>query len=259
MCKVSICIPAYNDVEALQRLLDSIEIQTYQDYEVIITDDSTTTDVEQFVKTRNNHKICYYKNEKQIGATANCNAAMERASGEYIKMMHHDDWFADNNSIEQFVKMLDDNPDADIAFSGSNQVCKDSVTSRAIENNRAKELRKSYRALYAGNWIGAPSATIIRNKHQLFDENVKWLVDIELYMRILKDNPRFEYTKKPLVSIGVGEAQLTNSCESNWHLQLYEYKYVLNKLRLYRYPDCLFVYLKTCALCIWKIVMRKER
>lgn len=259
MCKVSICIPSYNDVEALRRLLDSIEIQTYQDYEVIITDDSTTTDVEHFVNALDNDKIYYYKNKKQLGATANCNAAIEKASGEYIKMMHHDDWFTERNSLEQFAKMLDDNPDADIAFSGSNQVCKDKFTSRAIENQRADELRKNYRILYAGNWIGAPSATIIRNKHLLFDENVKWLVDTEQYMRILKDNPRFVYTTEPLVSIGLGDSQLTNSCETNWRLWMREYRYVLKKLRLYKYPECIFVYLKTCALCIWKIVMRKEK
>lgn len=40
MVKVSICIPAYNNGQAVRRLLSSVEKQTFKDYEVIITDDS---------------------------------------------------------------------------------------------------------------------------------------------------------------------------------------------------------------------------
>ena len=41
MVKVSICIPAYNNEQSVRRLLASVEKQIFQDYEVIITDDST--------------------------------------------------------------------------------------------------------------------------------------------------------------------------------------------------------------------------
>jgi cellulose synthase/poly-beta-1,6-N-acetylglucosamine synthase-like glycosyltransferase len=38
--KVSICIPVYNNPNGLKKLLDSIRIQDYKDYEVIVSDDS---------------------------------------------------------------------------------------------------------------------------------------------------------------------------------------------------------------------------
>lgn len=259
MCKVSICIPAYNSVSSIKRLLDSIEIQTYKDYEIIITDDSRHDDIQEYVISLGNEAIHYYNNTKQLGATDNCNKAISRATGEYIKIMHHDDWFADRYSLEKFVKMLDDNANADIAFSGTNQVCSDGQTSRCIADTKLKALKKSYRTLYAGNWIGAPSATIIRNKDFLLDSNLKWLVDIELYMRILMQNPRFAYTKTPLISIGIGDAQLTNSCKNNWRLQKYEYTYVLKKLKLYKHIDCIYVYLSQYAWHIWKTATRKIR
>jgi glycosyltransferase involved in cell wall biosynthesis len=47
---ISICIPAYKRIEFLQRLFDSIAIQTYKGYEVIITDDSPDEVVATFVK-----------------------------------------------------------------------------------------------------------------------------------------------------------------------------------------------------------------
>jgi glycosyltransferase involved in cell wall biosynthesis len=42
---ISICIPAYKRTEFLQRLLDSIDIQTFKNFEVIVTDDSPGNDV----------------------------------------------------------------------------------------------------------------------------------------------------------------------------------------------------------------------
>lgn len=246
MCKVSICIPAYNSVSLIKRLLDSIDIQSYKDYEVVITDDSNTDDVRTYVNSLGNSKIRYYKNSRQLGATANCNEVISKASGEYIKIMHHDDWFTDCNSLGNFVKMLDDNLEADIAFSGTNQVCGANVMSRYIADDKVKALHRSYRTLYDGNWIGAPSATIMRNKGFFFDTKLKWLVDVELYLRILGRNPKFAYTNEPLVSIGVGDLQLSRSCEYNWKLQAEEYNYILRKLRLYKYADCVVLYMKTC-------------
>ena len=43
---ISICIPAYKRIDYLQKLLDSISIQTFKDYEVIVTDDSPDESVE---------------------------------------------------------------------------------------------------------------------------------------------------------------------------------------------------------------------
>lgn len=248
MCKVSICIPAYNSVETVRTLLKSIKIQTYKDYEIIITDDSSNYEVQEYITGLGCDKIKYYRNEEQLGATKNCNAAMCRASGEYIKMMHHDDWFTDCDSLKKFVGMLDDNADVEIAFSGTNQVCGKRSTSRCIADDKIRALQKNCRTLYVGNWIGAPSATIIRNNGYLFDPNLKWLVDVELYIKILRQNPNFIFTKEPLVSIGVDDTQLSRSCEYDRKLQAKEYKYVLKKYKFYRYIDCIYMCLKIWVL-----------
>ena len=47
---ISICIPAYQRTAFLKRLLDSIKIQTYSNYEVVITDDSPDFDVKELVE-----------------------------------------------------------------------------------------------------------------------------------------------------------------------------------------------------------------
>lgn len=245
MIKVSICIPAYNNEAAVRRLLESIEQQSYKDYEVIITDDSDTDDIRKLAEEK--LQVQYYKNEKRLGATANWNAAIAKSSGAYIKIMHHDDWFTDADSLGSFVELLDKNPSAAFAFSGSRQVEDRKSYDRYTAKSDADLFAKDYRNLYLGNTIGAPSAVMVRrsavsdDKGQIrigYDENLTWLVDMEYYMHILKECPGFVYTEAPLVSIGVGAEQLTESCRDDRELNAYEYSYIYDKYDLGAVDAC---------------------
>ena len=119
MVKVSICIPAFNNEPSVRRLLESIEKQDFKDYEVIITDDSDEDGIRKLAEEK--EYVDYYKNPQRLGAAANWNAAISRADGEYIKIMHHDDWFTAEDSLKEFVNLLDKHPEACLGFSGSRQ------------------------------------------------------------------------------------------------------------------------------------------
>lgn len=236
MVKVSICIPAYNNEQALRRLLESVEKQTFQDYEVIITDDSDSEGVRKLAEEK--PYVRYYKNKVRLGSTANWNEAVGKGTGEYIKIMHHDDWFTGADSLQSFVTMMEQHPEADLVFSGTMQ-CGDN-TPRHISGEDAGLIREDYRNLFLGNTIGSPSAVMVRRKDKKaassteinYDEKLKWLVDMEYYMQILKENPEFAYTDEPLVSIGIGETQLTEECRDDVELNVFEYGYIYDKYRL---------------------------
>ncbi len=237
MSKVSICIPAYNNGIGVERLLDSIKNQSFSDFEIIITDDSITDDVKNVVD-RSGLSIKYIRNEHRDGSTANWNKAIDLADGELIKIMHHDDWFTGADSLKMFVEMMDANPEAVMAFSGTMQVGNRSSGSRHISDEDAKLITDDWRNLFLGNTIGAPSSVIHRRTDKRYDVNLKWLVDMEFYMQLLSNGDRFVYKKEPLVSIGVGDEQITNECISNPMIKEYEYKYVYNKYDLRSIPDC---------------------
>lgn len=239
MVKVSICIPAYNNEAAVSRLLESIEKQNYKDYEVIISDDSQGDGIKELCNEKT--YIQYYKNHKSLGAAANWNNAIRKSKGEYIKIMHHDDWFTDENSLWDFVEMLEQNPEACLAFSGTVQAENEKCHERFIGEEEAAVIEKDYRNLYLGNTIGAPSAVIVRKmitdtgelkNPAEYDEKLTWLVDMDYYMQLLKQNPHFAYTRKALVSIGVGQEQLTERCRDNGELNVFEYGYVFKKFSL---------------------------
>ena len=118
MVKVSICVPAYKNPVGVERLLESIKVQSFTDYEVVVTDDSPDGSVEEVVRRADVPGMVYVRNAARKGATGNWNEAVRHASGEYIKIMHHDDWFTDRDCLARFVEMLEEHPEADLAFSG---------------------------------------------------------------------------------------------------------------------------------------------
>jgi len=237
--KVSICIPAYNDLQGIMRALKSVFAQTIDDLEVVISDDSRDDSISDAVNSAYKGRVIYFKNPVVLGSPENWNAAVRRAGGEYIKILHHDDWFTYPDSLRQYVEMLDRDPSADLAFSGSMQVSADSSKPRAITARQAEAIKVDPDILFAGNHIGCPSAVIFRRgRMQEFDNNLKWLVDLELYIRMLRANKKFVFTEKPLISIGVSPSQITNSCVSDSALNIREYSYVYEKLALSQNPAC---------------------
>ncbi len=146
--------------------------------------------------------------------------------------MHHDDSFSEKNSLSEFVKALDNDQKAVLAFSNSNVVHQNGTLRVHVPNeSQLKKLKQDAVNLLSGNFIGAPSATIYRRKSSVeYDVNLKWLVDIDLYIRILKNNS-FVHINKALTSTTDGaEHQVTSECLNNPNVELKENCYVFEKL-----------------------------
>lgn len=232
MPKVSICIPAYEQVEYLKRTLDSILMQDFTDYEIILTDDSVSDKVKKLVKGYDfGGRLKYFKNHNRLGSPKNWNEAISRSSGEYIKIVHHDDWFAEENSLSEFVNVLDQNPSTDFAFSGCKNIKGNKKIPHPIIAENVAFISKAPYQLLLGNIIGAPSVTIFRkNINCFFDEHLKWLVDLDFYIQVLQKNPEFVVISEQLMNIcSSGPHQVTNECQNNRDIELSEYIFLYNK------------------------------
>ncbi|WP_292144041.1 glycosyltransferase family 2 protein [Butyrivibrio sp.] len=240
-CKLSICIPAFENVTGLERAINSILIQTFDDYEIVISDDSRTKDIYSYTEQLGCSKIRYYRSNNK-GPISNWNNAFAKARGEYVTLLHHDDWYSDEKSVDTIIRKMDQGG-ANFAFCESQQVQlaengeKVFEKRRYIRNDDIKQLKIDWRYLYLANIVGAPSGVFLRrqfvedNKVK-WDENLTWTVDFDYYMQVFLHDNDFICINEPLVCIGESSKQLTRNCEYNWDLQFKEYFYLYKKYRL---------------------------
>lgn len=105
---VSVGIPAYNRPNTLGDTLKSIINQSYQNIEIIISDNcSSDIEVSKIINKfiEKDSRIHYFKQLKNIGASANFKFVKEKASGEYF-MWASDDDIWDKSYIEEGMKVL---------------------------------------------------------------------------------------------------------------------------------------------------------
>ena len=181
----------------------------------------------------------YFKNDTLKGSPGNWNESIKYASGQYIKMLHHDDWFSYDYSLEQFVYMLDNNPCADFGFSCAFSINEKEKSKKIhrINNDQLKILRKPKKLFYS-NFIGPPSSTIFRKGIGIeYNRELKWVVDLDFYIRVLNKNNKFAFCSKPLIcSINNAKHNITNECNVK-EIDLYEHIYIYNKHNVNYFPS----------------------
>jgi glycosyltransferase involved in cell wall biosynthesis len=110
---VSIGLPVFNGERFLASALDSILAQTFEDFELIISDNASTDDTEQICReyAAQDRRIRYFRNEKNLGAAKNFNRVFELSSGEYFRWNSADDSCAPD-LVEKCKKILDEHSEA---------------------------------------------------------------------------------------------------------------------------------------------------
>ena len=110
--RVSIGVPVYNGERFLQASLDTLLWQTFQDFELIISDNGSTDGTEKICRRAADAdpRVRYFRSERNRGAAWNHNRVVELARGEYFTWASHDDLLAPT-FVERCVTVLDHDPD----------------------------------------------------------------------------------------------------------------------------------------------------
>ena len=92
---VTVYMPTHNRSGLLSRAIESVQAQTYSDFELIIVDDCSTDDTEAVVQAYQNKdaRIKYIRNSENLGACASRNKAIQAAKGKFITGLDDDDYF----------------------------------------------------------------------------------------------------------------------------------------------------------------------
>jgi len=127
MPKVSIILPVHGDAPFLVTTLESIEKQTFRDWEFILSLDRTESSTSKLLETlRSRDPRVKLVQSTKPGISQALNAGTSIASGEYFARIDADDWM-DSERLAKQVAFMDQNPDV---------VCLGSKTQIVDENAR---------------------------------------------------------------------------------------------------------------------------
>lgn len=121
---VSVIIPNYNHEPYLRQRIESVLNQTFDDFELILLDDCSTDYSPALLESYRNHpKVAHLVlNKENSGSTfAQWKRGLALARGRYVWIAESDD-YADPEFLSTLVPLLDADPQAAMAFTGSHMV-----------------------------------------------------------------------------------------------------------------------------------------
>ena len=187
MSEISVCIPTYEfkgeGVKFLSELFNSLEKQTFQDFDIVISDHSKDDEILNFCQnTKHEFEITYIQNPNGRGfQSSNTNCALYNAEGRILKLIYQDDLFIDNLALEK-IKNIFDQSEVKWLFHGFTH------TKDGIETHRDCIPQWCDMMLEGRNLLGSPSCVAFLNVYKMnMDENLKLLIDTELYHRMRMD------------------------------------------------------------------------
>jgi glycosyltransferase involved in cell wall biosynthesis len=172
--KLSIVIPTWEAkgraTELLGCLLNSIKAQTYTNYEVIVSDHSEDDGVKNFC-VGYDMDINYIRNETGRGnSSINMNVGISAATGDFIKVVHMDDWISNPNTLTLMTNELLANPQYKWGGFSFNHFIED----KGITNMTPSK----------DSTMGCPSVTFFRNDNNFFDESLIIVNDKDMHDRL---------------------------------------------------------------------------
>lgn len=192
--KVSVVIKSYNHAAYIGQTIRSILEQSFQDFEIIVTDDGSTDGTPDIVRQFSDSRIKLEVLPRNHGISLAMNLSIARATGEYIAILNSDD-FALPGRLEKQVNFLDSRPDVSVVVGLPMPVDDDGKPcepyndfDRPLSFPDFKTATWLNSFFFKGNCICAPTAMIRRSVYMDIGEyNPKLtnIQDFDIWIRFL--------------------------------------------------------------------------
>lgn len=219
---VSIITPLYNASRYIAQMIESVQAQTYTNWELLIVDDGSTDDSLEIVVefAKKDTRIKWSKAEKNGGAAKARNAALERAQGRYIAYLDADDlWYPEK--LERQIAFL----------------CKQGVSFSCCDYEKIKEdgtrLNKVVHMPKAMNYNQYLRNTIIQtvgvivdtkyiNRDMLIMPDIHGREDAATWMQLLRNGVEFRGQNQTLSAYRIVSGSLSSNkltmMKKTWYL-----------------------------------------
>jgi glycosyltransferase involved in cell wall biosynthesis len=184
---VSIVTPSFNQGRFLDDCIASVQRQTYREVEHVIADGGSTDETLDVLGRAPPH--VRWTSEPDRGQADAINKAYAQASGDIVGWLNSDDAYFDRRAIAGAVDVFARRPEVDLVYGHAALVGADNEVLQLLWAPRF-----SARLFRYANFIVQPTAFVRRSAlgETLVDESFDFVVDRELWLRLLHEGRRFE-------------------------------------------------------------------
>jgi glycosyltransferase involved in cell wall biosynthesis len=138
--RLSIGLPVYNGEKYLAESLDALLGQSYEDFELIISDNASTDGTADICRRylKQDSRIRYIRQPRNIGCAPNHNVLVEQARGELFKWASDDDLYA-RDLIERCIAALDEYPQVILAHCWTAMIDSSRTMTKAVRYTLATD------------------------------------------------------------------------------------------------------------------------
>jgi glycosyltransferase involved in cell wall biosynthesis len=227
MPKVSVVIPAYNAMPYLPRTLESVLSQTFHDFEVIVINDGSSDETEQWVSQVTDPRVKLISQENK-GLAGARNTGIADAQGEYLAFLDADDLW-EPTKLEKQALLLDQNSEVGLVYTWVAYITdQGEYTGRVVKYQAEGDV---WQELTQRNIIECGSVAMVRRccfeTVGLFDWNLSSFnvnEDWDMWLRIAARYP-FKVVKEPLAYY----RQRSSSASKNWKAIEQSFRIVIEK------------------------------
>ena len=234
---VSICLTTYNRAHLLPTTIESLLAQTFEDFELIISDDCSSDDTESICRNyaSMDRRVRYFRNEHNLKMPGNLNAAIAKATGQYVANVHDGDMYA-TELIWKWKTALDEVPTASFVFNAYRVLRKDGtfeIASMPFENKVsgtevAFYFFKTFSSCVWGTVMVRRSGY---DKVGTFDHEFGFISDVDMWLR-LSFRSDVAYINEPLITLTPRESNHPYAFV-HWQHELWTLGIYVKHLRLY--------------------------
>jgi len=187
---VSICIPTYNRAGMVSKAIDSVLAQSYSNIEVLVVDNASDDNIESIITAYHDSRLKFIKNDRNLGLFGNFNRCVELSKGDYIHILHSDDYI-DPHFTQTCVEFFETNPDVAMTFTSMLAISDEEQKNIGIHTqNHIFPAPEGFREiLRTRNLISCPSVMIrkeVYNSVGLYSLEYPYSGDFYQWLRIAK-------------------------------------------------------------------------
>ena len=231
---VSVVVVTYNSAKYLEECLESIKVQSYNEIELVVTDDcsidNTVEIATKWVSANRSRfvSVRVLETPKNTGVAGNCNRGFAAINGEWAKFIAGDDLLADEHTIEEYVNKVPQGLRIGSVFSDIYQL-KKGKKKRVLCKNRDIMFCKGitanlqYKIILKENFLPAPSAFFYVPAIKEvggYDESIPMCEDGVLWMNLTKSDYLLYYLNAPLVVYRIHDDSLVGQFRNKINTRL---------------------------------------